>query len=70
MKLMEFVLLISVSKKIMRDQLRSTLKRRNLVKEENLLGNTKYFIAIGIVSKLFNELEFDTPCIGRVYTLG
>ena len=67
---MEFVLLISVSKKIMRDQLRSTLKRRNLVKEENLLGNTKYFIAIGIVSKLFNDLEFDTPCIGRVYTLG
>ena len=53
----------------MRDQLRSTLRRRNLVKEENLLGNTKYFIAIGIVSKLSNELEFDTPCIGRVYTL-
>ena len=54
----------------MRDQLRSTLKRRNLVKQENLLGNAKYFIAIGIVSKLFNELEFDTQCIGRVYTLG
>ena len=70
MKLIEFVLLFSVGKKFMRDQLRSTLKRRNLVKEENLLGNTKYFIAIGIVAKLFNELEFDTPCIGRVYTLG
>ena len=48
----------------MRDQLRSQ------VKEEILLGKTKYFIAIGIASKLFNELEFDTPCIGRVYTLG
>ena len=52
----------------MRDQLRSKLKRRTL--EENLLGSMKYFMAIGIVSKLFNELEFDTPCIGRVYTLG
>ena len=52
----------------MRDQLRSKLKRRNL--EENFLGNMKYFMAIGIVSKLFNELEFDTPCIDRVYTLG
>lgn len=63
---MEFVLLFSVGKKIMRDQLRSKLKRRNLVKEVN----AKYFIAIGIVSKLFNELEFDIPCIERVYTLG
>ena len=63
---MEFVFLFSAGKKIMRDQLRSKLKRRNLVKEVN----AKYFIAIGIVSKLFNELEFDTPCIERVYTLG
>ena len=52
----------------MRDQLRSKLKRRNL--EENFLGNMKYFMAIGIVSKLLNELEFDTPFIDRVYTLG
>ena len=52
----------------MRDQLRKQSEKRNL--EENLQGNMKYFMAIGTVSKLFNELEFDTPCIERVFTLG
>ena len=45
----------------MRDQLRKQTEKRNL--EENLQGNMKYFMAIGTVSKLFNELEFDTPCM-------
>ena len=52
----------------MRDQLRKQTEKRN--REENLQGNMKYFMAISIVSKLFNELEFDTPCIERVFTLG
>ena len=51
----------------MRDQLRKQTEKRYL--EENLQGNMKYFMAISIVSKLFNELEFDTHVLNEFLLL-